>query len=83
MSLAELQEVLTYEEAVSMLAFAGVCVCVHIFSDILVWIGKKIHCHRIMKSGKKHKCHYWTCEYYYVCPYNSCDIKLPKKFKEC
>ena len=74
-----MKEYLSYEDAISFLVMFAIALIVHLFCEIGIAIFKKVHCHRIMKSGKKHQCHYWTCCYYQVCPYNSCDVKLPKR----
>lgn len=47
------------------------CCLANLISDVFICFFKNIHCHRIMKSGKKHKCTYWTCPHYTSCPYNS------------
>lgn len=48
----------------------GLIYSLHLIMDGLVYILMKIHCHRVMSSGKYHQCKYWTCHYYYKCPYN-------------
>lgn len=63
----------------SILALFGLANCFMCIADVGIYIGKKIHCHRVMKKGKEHKCHYWTCENYSRCPYNiTRECKLPK-----
>lgn len=78
----ELQEALSYDELVSMLLLVVVILFLYVITNGLVWILKTIHCHRIMKKGELHRCHYWTCVYFSVCPYNSLDYKKPRKFSK-
>lgn len=82
MSIEELQELIPYENIASLFTIVGILLAFYFLTNVLVWIGQKIHCHLVMIRGKKHKCHYWTCEYYYLCPHNSVEFKLPKKFEE-